>query len=168
MFPTSRRSISLNFVSWSGSCALPQALPPPRSESGDRVVIGDWFQLLLPAGHAISHRRWSAQARLQGPPGDPYLPGRCGCRGRALGLFCDYLAARIAAGMVEDIRLSLFEHLQSLPLAYCNRTPSGAILARFSGDLVGLEGALVSLISWFVLPSLEVVYATVLMFWFSV
>ena len=48
------------------------------------------------------------------------------------------------------------------------RTPAGAILSRFSGDVVGLEGALVSLISWFVLPALEVVYATVLMFWFSV
>ena len=55
-----------------------------------------------------------------------------------------------------------------LPLAFYPRTPSGAILSRFSGDVVGLEGALVSLISWLVLPALEVVYATVLMFWFSV
>ena len=55
-----------------------------------------------------------------------------------------------------------------MPLAYYPRTPAGAILSRFSGDVVGLEGALVSLISWLVLPSLEVVYATALMFWFSV
>jgi ATP-binding cassette subfamily B protein len=85
-----------------------------------------------------------------------------------LGFVCDYLAARISAGMVEDIRLSLFEHLQSLPTRYFSRTSSGAILSRFSGDLVGLEQALVSLISWLVLPTLEVIYATVLMFWFSV
>jgi ATP-binding cassette, subfamily B, bacterial len=85
-----------------------------------------------------------------------------------LGLICDYLAARITSGMVEDIRLSLFEHLQTLPLGFYTRTPAGAILSRFSGDVVGLEGALVSLISWLVLPSLEVVYATVLMFWFSI
>ena len=85
-----------------------------------------------------------------------------------LGLICDYLSARITSAIVEDIRLSLFEHLQSLPLAYYPRTPAGAILSRFSGDVVGLEGALVSLISWLVLPLLEVVYATALMFWFSV
>ena len=81
-----------------------------------------------------------------------------------LGLIGDYLAARITSGMVGDIRLSLFEHLQTLPLATYTRTPAGALLSRFSGDLVGLEGALVSLISWLVSPALEVVYATCLMF----
>jgi ATP-binding cassette subfamily B protein len=84
-----------------------------------------------------------------------------------LGLVCDYLSARITSGMVADIRQSLFEHLQALPLRFYARTPSGAILSRFSGDVVGLEGALVSTISWLVLPLLEVVYATALMFWFS-
>ena len=85
-----------------------------------------------------------------------------------LGLLCDYLAARITSGMVADIRLSLFDHLQSLPLEYFPRTPSGSILSSFSGDVVGLEGALVSLMSWLVLPLLEVIYVTVLMFWFNV
>lgn len=70
--------------------------------------------------------------------------------------------------MVADIRLSLFDHLQSLPLEYFPRTPSGSILSSFSGDVVGLEGALVSLMSWLVLPLLEVIYVTVLMFWFNV
>ncbi|WP_406699804.1 ABC transporter ATP-binding protein [Singulisphaera sp. Ch08] len=84
-----------------------------------------------------------------------------------LGLVCDYLAARISSRIVGDIRQGLFGYLQSLPFSYYPRTPSGAILSRFSGDLVGLEGVLVSLIPWLVLPLLEVIYATVLMFWFS-
>jgi ATP-binding cassette subfamily B protein len=85
-----------------------------------------------------------------------------------LGLIRDYLSAQITSRMIADIRSSLFEHLQSLPLSYFPRTPAGAVLSRFSGDVVGLELALVSLIPWLVLPSLEVAYATVLMFWFSV
>lgn len=84
------------------------------------------------------------------------------------GIICDYLTARITSGMVAEIRRSLFEHLQTLPLAYFPRTSTGAILSRFSGDVVGLEGALTSVISWLVLPALEVTYATALMFCFSV
>jgi ATP-binding cassette subfamily B protein len=84
-----------------------------------------------------------------------------------LGLCCDYLTAHISSAVVGDIRLALFEHLQALPLAYYPRTPLGALLSRFSGDIVGLEGALVSLIPWLILPALQVVCDTGLMFWFS-
>lgn len=85
-----------------------------------------------------------------------------------LGLGCDFLAARIFSGMVRDVRQRLFDHLQTLSLPFYSRAQAGSLLSRFSGDLVALEGALVALIPWLVLPLIEVIYSTVLMFYFNV
>ena len=85
-----------------------------------------------------------------------------------LGLVCDYLAARVFSGMVRDVRQRLFDHLQTLSLPFYTRTQAGTILSRFSGDLVALEGALVALIPWLVLPLIEVIYSIALMFYFNV
>ena len=169
MFPTSRRSISLNFVSWSGSSA-PSSGPTTAS-------VWVWRSCCYWRLVSTAASRWprdiSSTMVCSGETTGPSLrpssswPSRLS-RSRSWASSATIWPRESPQGWYEDIRLSLFEHLQSLPLAYCNRTPSGAILSRFSGDLVGLEGALVSLISWFVLPSLEVAYATVLMFWFSV
>jgi ATP-binding cassette subfamily B protein len=85
-----------------------------------------------------------------------------------MGVACDYLYARIFSSVVRDIRQRLFEHVQGLSMQYFTRTQAGGVLSRFSGDLVAIEGTLVSLIPWLILPLLEVIYSTVLMFMFNV
>ena len=79
----------------------------------------------------------------------------------------DYLYSRVFSNVVKDIRISLFEQLQKLPMPFFQRTPSGNILSRFSGDIVASENMLVQLIPWLIMPLLEVIYATVLMFYFN-
>ena len=85
-----------------------------------------------------------------------------------LGLACDYLYTRTASNVVRDLRQKLYEHLQRLPLPYFNETRGGEVLSRFSGDLVAVEGLLVNFVPWLVLPLLEVVYYTLLMFFFNI
>jgi len=80
----------------------------------------------------------------------------------------DYIYSGVFSNVVKDIRISLFEQLQKLPMPFFQRTPSGNILSRFSGDIVASENMLVQLIPWLIMPMLEVIYATVLMFYFNV
>jgi ATP-binding cassette subfamily B protein len=88
--------------------------------------------------------------------------------GTALGILCDYLEAGILADVVRDIRQSLFDHLQAQPWRFFQGAETGQILSRFSGDVVALEGVLVSFLAWAILPAMEVSYAFLLMFYFSV
>lgn len=83
------------------------------------------------------------------------------------GVLCDSFQARLNAHLMTDLRARLFDHLQRLPLGYYTRTPSGAILSRFSGDLIALESALVELIPWCLLPLVEVVFCIAILFWFN-
>src|SRR5947209_5373240 len=79
----------------------------------------------------------------------------------------DYVYSGVAADVIKDVRISLFEHIQHLPMPYFQRTPSGSTLSRFSGDVVATETLLVHLIPSLIVPLLEVLYSTILMFYFN-
>jgi len=46
-----------------------------------------------------------------------------------------YLIALAAQGILHDLRIKLFTHLQRLPLAYYDRTPIGDAISRCTGDI---------------------------------
>src|ERR1700683_496632 len=48
--------------------------------------------------------------------------------------------ARLAASLICDVQLRVFEHVQNLPSAYFARTRRGEILSRFSIDLSAFGG----------------------------
>lgn len=54
----------------------------------------------------------------------------------------DYLAARISADVINGMRMDLYKHLQRLPVSFFERTGSGDVTARFTGDLGAVENAL--------------------------
>jgi ATP-binding cassette subfamily B protein len=84
-----------------------------------------------------------------------------------LGVASDYLNATIFSTMVRDIRQKLFGHLQSLSMPFFTRNQAGNVLSRFSGDLVAVEGTLVTTVPWCLVPLLEVIYSVVVMFVFN-
>ncbi|WP_461353142.1 ABC transporter ATP-binding protein [Bradyrhizobium sp. USDA 4454] len=71
--------------------------------------------------------------------------------------------ARLAAGIIADVRTRIFEHVQNLPSAYFARTKRGEILSRFSIDLSAFEGTIKSFANSAALPFLELVAGIVLM-----
>jgi ATP-binding cassette, subfamily B, bacterial len=71
--------------------------------------------------------------------------------------------ARLAASLISDVRLRLFEHVQDLPSAYFARTKRGEILSRFSIDLSAFEGSVESFANSAALPFLELIAGIVLM-----
>jgi len=81
------------------------------------------------------------------------------------GLLRDRLYAELGSRVLGDLRLRLFEHLQRLSMDFYARSRAGDVLSRFSNDLASLEHAMTSAIPWGVLPALDVVVSSVLLFW---
>jgi ATP-binding cassette subfamily B protein len=88
----------------------------------------------------------------------------------AAGIFTSIVAvwyerwdARLAACIISDVRVRLFEHVQNLPAAFFQRTKRGEILSRFSVDLSAFEGAVKSFANSAALPFLELIAGIVLM-----
>jgi ATP-binding cassette subfamily B protein len=88
----------------------------------------------------------------------------------AAGIFTSIVAvwyerwdAKLAAALISDVRVRLFEHVQNLPAAYFARTKRGEILSRFSIDLSAFEGSIKSFANSAALPFLELIAGIVLM-----
>ena len=88
----------------------------------------------------------------------------------AAGIFTSIVAiwyelwdARLAAGIISDVRARLFDHVQNLPAAYFARTKRGEILSRFSVDLAAFEGSVRSFANSAALPFLELIAGIILM-----
>jgi ATP-binding cassette subfamily B protein len=71
--------------------------------------------------------------------------------------------ARLAAGIIADVRNNLFEHVQKLPASYFARTKRGEILSRFSIDLSAFEGSVKTFANSAALPGLELIAGIILM-----
>jgi ATP-binding cassette subfamily B protein len=71
--------------------------------------------------------------------------------------------AKLAASVISDVRLRLFEHVQNLPSGYFARTKRGEILSRFSIDLSAFEGSIKSFANSAALPFLELIAGIILM-----
>ncbi|MEP6780604.1 MAG: ABC transporter ATP-binding protein [Gemmatimonadaceae bacterium] len=84
------------------------------------------------------------------------------------GLAGDYLAARLLATVVSNVRSRLFAQVQRLRMDFFAQEAGGAVLARFSGDLQVIETALSSVASWCVLPAIELVISVGILFWMHV
>ncbi len=57
-----------------------------------------------------------------------------------------YTATRMAEHVVFDMRADMFDHVQRLDMAYFDRTRLGRILARATGDISALRGAVVQVV----------------------
>ncbi|MGH9177050.1 MAG: ABC transporter ATP-binding protein [Acidimicrobiales bacterium] len=51
-----------------------------------------------------------------------------------------WLAVRIGQGLILDLRMALFDHVQRMPIGFFTRAQTGAIVSRLTTDVVGAEG----------------------------
>jgi len=59
-----------------------------------------------------------------------------------LSLFERYFSARIGEGLIYDMRVALFDHIQRLPVAFFTRTQTGALMSRLNNDVIGAQQAI--------------------------
>ena len=64
-----------------------------------------------------------------------------------VGLLERLQSARIGEGLIFDLRRAVFEHVQSMPVAFFTRTRTGALVSRLNNDVIGAQRAFTSALS---------------------
>ena len=52
-----------------------------------------------------------------------------------------FFSARIGEGLIYDLRVTLFDHVQRMPIAFFTRTQTGALISRINNDVIGAQRA---------------------------
>jgi ATP-binding cassette subfamily B protein len=58
-----------------------------------------------------------------------------------LGLVSRWLSARIGEGLILDLRTTVFDHVQRMPIAFFMRTRTGALVSRLNNDVISAQNA---------------------------
>jgi len=82
----------------------------------------------------------------------------------AVGLWRDYLYARMCSLILRDLRVEIFDQLHRLTPSSAGSEENAGETAHFSTDLAAIEHAIVSAVPWALLPGLDVVIGTTLLF----
>ena len=53
-----------------------------------------------------------------------------------------YVSSRIGEGVIYDLRVSLFDHVQRMPMSFFTRAQTGALTSRLNNDVLGAQRAL--------------------------
>ncbi len=59
----------------------------------------------------------------------------------ALSLVERWLSSRIGEGLIFDLRVKLFDHVQRMPLSFFTRTQTGTLISRLNNDVIGAQRA---------------------------
>ncbi len=51
-------------------------------------------------------------------------------------------SSKIGEGLIFDLRVALFDHVQRMPIAFFTRTQTGALISRLNNDVIGAQRAL--------------------------
>jgi len=80
-----------------------------------------------------------------------------------LGLLSRWLSARIGENLILDLRRAVFDHVQTMPIAFFTRTRTGALVSRLNNDVIGAQRAFSDTLSGVVGNFVAVVLALVAM-----
>ena len=83
--------------------------------------------------------------------------------GLVLSLIARLQGARLGEGLIRDIRIALYDHVQKMPIAFFTRTQTGALMSRLNNDVVGAQQAFTYVLRTVVTDLLTVVITVVAM-----
>ncbi|MFP5256411.1 MAG: ABC transporter ATP-binding protein [Acidimicrobiia bacterium] len=58
-----------------------------------------------------------------------------------------YLSSRIGEGIIYDLRVALFDHVQRMPMSFFTRAQTGALNSRLNNDVMGAQRAVTGTLS---------------------
>ena len=61
-----------------------------------------------------------------------------------LSLLQRWFSAKIGEGLICDLRIALFDHVQHMPIAFFTRAQTGALQSRLNNDVIGAQQAVTS------------------------
>ena len=74
-----------------------------------------------------------------------------------------WFSARVGEGLIYDLRVALFDHVQRMPLAFFTRSQTGALISRMNNDVIGAQQAVTGTLGNIVSNSISVVSILVTM-----
>jgi ATP-binding cassette subfamily C protein len=80
-----------------------------------------------------------------------------------LGLVTRWLSAGIGEGLILDLRTTVFDHVQRMPIAFFTRTRTGALVSRLNNDVIGAQRAFSDTLSGVVANLVTLVLTLVVM-----
>nr|WP_231974491.1 ABC transporter ATP-binding protein [Pseudonocardia sp. HH130630-07] len=80
-----------------------------------------------------------------------------------VGLAGRWFSSRLGEGLVENLRVAVFTHVQAMPLAFFARTRTGALVSRLNNDVIGAQSAITSTLSTVLANSIQLVLAVAVM-----
>jgi ATP-binding cassette subfamily B protein len=81
-----------------------------------------------------------------------------------LSLLQRWYSAKIGEGLIYDLRVELFDHVQRMPIAFFTRTQLGALQSRLNNDVVGAQQAVTNTLGTVVSNIIGVGVTLVIMF----
>jgi ATP-binding cassette subfamily B protein len=63
-----------------------------------------------------------------------------------LNLLQRWYSAKVGEGLIYDMRVALFDHVQRLPISFFTRTQTGALMSRLNNDVIGAQQAVTNTI----------------------
>ncbi|MEE2037018.1 ABC transporter ATP-binding protein [Nocardiopsis sp. CT-R113] len=64
-----------------------------------------------------------------------------------LGLVVRQLSAQVGEGLILDLRTTVYDHVQRMPVAFFTRTRTGALVSRLNNDVIGAQRAFSDVLS---------------------
>ncbi|MEV6610032.1 ABC transporter ATP-binding protein [Kutzneria sp. NPDC051319] len=83
--------------------------------------------------------------------------------GAATSLVERWQSSRIGEGLIYDLRRTVFEHVQRMPVAFFTRTRTGALVSRLNNDVIGAQRAFTSSLSGLVTNVIQLVLTLAVM-----
>ncbi|WP_436888965.1 ABC transporter ATP-binding protein [Nocardiopsis dassonvillei] len=80
-----------------------------------------------------------------------------------LGLIVRRLSAGLGEGLILDLRTTVYDHVQRMPVAFFTRTRTGALVSRLNNDVIGAQRAFSSVLSGVVSNLVTLVLALAVM-----
>ncbi|WP_432852389.1 ABC transporter ATP-binding protein [Amycolatopsis sp. CA-161197] len=80
-----------------------------------------------------------------------------------LGLAERWQSARIGEGIILDLRVAVFAHVQKLPIAFFTRTRTGALVSRLNNDVIGAQRTFTATLSGLVTNVIQLVLSLAVM-----
>jgi ATP-binding cassette subfamily B protein len=68
-----------------------------------------------------------------------------------------WYSARVGEGLIYDMRVSLFDHLQRLPISFFTRAQTGSIMSRINNDVIGAQQAVTNTIGTVIQNAITIV-----------
>ncbi len=80
-----------------------------------------------------------------------------------LALLQRWWSARIGEGVIFDLRVALYDHVQRMPIGFFTRTQTGALISRMNNDVIGAQRALTQTLGQVVSNAITVVAVVITM-----